>query len=381
MSRKAVSRKLMPDFYRKWVLAKPLIDNRLSLDLFEIRSELLPDLAEGEALVRVRLINIHSATRARIANGTTKIGDTDRTNYACAEVVQSRDPAFKVGDIIACQAGWQEYQVVRSADPCFGYGPISASAKALNGTNSQWTYVFRRDMTERWPTDVLMDVFGTSGMTAYFGLRECGPLRAGDTVVVAGASGSVGAIAAQLARIAGCRVIGIAGGNERCRSVTRDLGIAGCVNYKSPGFTRDLASLCPDGIDVFSDGVGDYLTEAVTPLLKRGGRLFAYGSAAAFYSDSIGTQTRLGTPLRRMFGISENVETLLAERGARAECWIVDAFYHERLEAEDAMSALLDTGQLKAVSAVVEGFDNLPQAVVDLYQNARAGKLQVRFDN
>src|SRR6266436_10148431 len=104
---------------------------------------------------------------------------------------------FGEGDVIACQAGWQDYQIVSSEDGSVGYGPASELVKALNGTSSQWSYVFRPAMVKMWPPEVLMEMFGTSGMTAYFGMRECGPLMPRDGVAVAGTTGSVGSIAAQ----------------------------------------------------------------------------------------------------------------------------------------------------------------------------------------
>ncbi|MEA2894545.1 MAG: hypothetical protein QOJ84_160, partial [Bradyrhizobium sp.] len=196
----------LPTKFRQWIFAHPMVNDVLGLEQFELREVPIPELTPGQALVRVKLLNIHSGTRARMANGMTRLGDTDRSNYACAEVMQSRDPTFKEGDVIACQAGWQDFQIVSSGDASVGYGPPSELLKALNGTNSQWNYVFRPAMVKMWPPEVLMEMFGTSGMTAYFGMRECGPLMPKDCVAVAGTTGSVGSIAAQLARIAGCTV-------------------------------------------------------------------------------------------------------------------------------------------------------------------------------
>jgi NADPH-dependent curcumin reductase CurA len=110
----------------------------LGPEQFELREVAIPELQQGQALVRVKLVNIHSGTRARMAGGMTRLGDTDRSNYACAEVIRSRDPTFKEGDVIACQAGWQDFQIVSSGDASVGYGPPGELVKALNGTNSQW---------------------------------------------------------------------------------------------------------------------------------------------------------------------------------------------------------------------------------------------------
>jgi NADPH-dependent curcumin reductase CurA len=370
---------LMPRTSRQWIFAKPMVNDVVELDQFQLRDLPLPELQQGQALVRVKLVNIHSATRARMSNGMTRLGDTDRSNYACAEVVQSRDKTFREGDIIACQAGWQDYQIVSSDDTAVGYGPASELVKALHGTNSQWNYVFRPAMVKMWPPEVLMDMFGTSGMTAYFGLRECGPLMPKDTVAVAGATGSVGSIAAQLAKIAGCYVVGFGGGVDRCRWAVDMLGINACIDYQANDFTALLEAAFPEGIDVFSDGIGGSLTEIVTAAMNRNGRLFSYGGAAAFYADRLDTP-RQRPSLRRAFGISDDIETRLKKQNIKSECWIVDALYHERLKAEDDLSRHLRSGALKPINNVIDGFEKLPQAIVGLYTTARSGKLQVRFE-
>ena len=112
----------MAKTYRKWIYAKPMVGDVLGPEQFALREVPVPDVQPGQALVRVKLVNIHSATRLRMAQGMTKLGDTDLSNYACAEVVQSRDKTFKEGDIIACQAGWQDHQIISSEDASVGYG-------------------------------------------------------------------------------------------------------------------------------------------------------------------------------------------------------------------------------------------------------------------
>ena len=370
----------MPTTIRQWIYDQPMVNDDLTLAQFAQRELPIPELQERQALVRIRLMNIHSNTRFRMAREVTRLSHTDPSNYACAEVIRSRDPVFREGDTIACQAGWQDYQVISSTDgPQGGYGEPSALVRALNGTGSPWSYVFRPAMTAMWSPDILMEMFGTSGMTAYFGLRECGPLMPRDAVAVAGASGAVGSIAAQLARIAGCRVIGFAGGADRCDWVTRTLGIAGCLDYRAPTFEADLRAAFPDGIDVFSDGIGGTLTDLVTQAMNSHGRLLSYGSAAAFYAETFDVPKERPS-FRRMFGISDAIETRLKEKNIKCEAWIVNEFYHERLKAEDDLSRHLLNGALKPISNVVDGFDNLPGAIVNLYKSSRAGKLQVRLD-
>jgi NADPH-dependent curcumin reductase CurA len=367
-----------PKTFRQWVYAKPVTGGLLELEQFALREAPTPEPGPGQALVRVKLINIHAATRSRMASGVVRLGETDPHSYACAEVVKSRDPAFGEGDVIACQAGWQDFQLISSAAPSVGYGPATELVKALNRTNSQWTYVFRPEMTRIWPPEILMDVFGTSGMTAYFGLRECGPLMPSDQVLVAGASGSVGSIAAQLAKKAGCRVIGLAGGAARCAWVVETLGIDGCLDYRAPDFADQLRAAFSAGIDVFSDGIGGDLTATVAERMNRNGRLFAYGNSAAQYSETGGVSAGPRRRLREVF-VSPEAEAIIAAKNIKVEAWIVHDFYHERITAENDLSRLLLTGAIRPIHNVVDGLENLPQAIVSLYAGGRAGKLQVRF--
>lgn len=371
---------VVPDRFRQWVVKGRLSDGVLCEHDFEQRLIATPDIGKGEALVRVKLLNIHSATRLRIARGLIAEGTTDPNCYACAEVVRSRDPAFAVGDVVACQAGWQEYQVVRSSDLPVGFGEPNELVKALNRTRSPWTYAFRQELVRMWSPAVLMEILGTSGMTAWFGMQQCGPLMPGDTVAVAAATGSVGSIVAQLAKAAGCRVVGFAGGRDRCKWVIDTLGIDACIDYTAVDFPLALRTTFPEGIDVFSDGVGAPMTEAVVRHMNRHARLLSYGSAAAAYAGDAGAPARKPS-LRETFGIDASVERVLRERNIKSSAWTVDAFYHDRLLAENDLSRLMTMGQLVPHSRVTHGFDKLPDAIADQYRRRGTGKLQISFEN
>ncbi|WP_179405070.1 MDR family NADP-dependent oxidoreductase [Burkholderia guangdongensis] len=370
----------LPEHFRQWVVKGGLAQHELREQHFEQRIVSMPQPQDGEALVRIKLINVHAATRMRIARGLIPEGATDPNNYACAEVVRSRDPAFAVGDVIACQAGWQEYQIVRSSDLPVGFGEPDELVKALNRTRSPWTYVFRPALVRMWSPEVLMEIFGTSGMTAWFGMREQGPLMPRDSVAVAASTGSVGSIVAQIAKAAGSRVVGFAGGPDRCRWVREHLGIDACVDYTADDFDDALRAAFPEGIDVFSDGVGGALTERVVPHMNRHARLFSYGSAAASYAADIGDAPSRKPTIREIFGINATVERVLRERHIKSGAWTVDSFYHERLRAEDELSRLLRMGLIRSHCRTVRGFERLPDAIAGQYRDRGIGKLQISFE-
>ena len=208
----------VPKTVKKWVLAKNVgEDNKLTLEHFKLVEQPMPQIKQGEALIKVVLCNIHASTRNLMKKGgSTKVGETDLTNYAAARVLQSRDKTYREGDLITCSAGWNTYQTTSSdlsrGDVNAGHGAARefALVEELNGTSSRTSYVFRPVMVKQYAPDVLMDVFGTSGLTAYYGVREVGPIMPRDKIAVAGTTGGVGAIAAQICKARGAYVVGIA---------------------------------------------------------------------------------------------------------------------------------------------------------------------------
>jgi NADPH-dependent curcumin reductase CurA len=261
--------------------------------------------------------------------------------------------------------------------------------KELNGTNSAWAYVFRPVMTRMYEPDVLMDIFGTSGITAYFGMRECGPLTPGDKVAVAATTGSVGAIFAQLAKERGCSVVGFGGGPERAQWVTDNLKIP-AIDYRATDLDAQLAAAFPEGIDVFSDGVAAELSESVTRLMNRNSRYFAYGSAGPIYSESPRAagparapgEPRAGRPPQirnRGPNMSESIYKIVQERNIKVEAWQAQYLYQDRIEAENYLSRLVYGGLLKPFHTVIEGIENVPRGIMAQYDSNVYGKLQLKF--
>jgi len=250
---------------RQWLLARRP-EGRLALSDFEYRATpfTLPGLTPGQILLRNRLFRFSPAMRGwmkataqnvpPMAIGQPVLGNT------AAEVIASRSPDYPVGSIVSTLTSWQDYQVL---DP---------SAVAVPPR------IKPADMS-------LLDfegVYGSNSLTAYFGLLHVGQPRAGETVLVSGAAGSTGSMAAQIAKIKGCRVIGIAGGAEKCAWLRDQCGLDAAIDYKAEDVARRLAELCPDGIDIFFDNVGGTILDSAIEAMARFGRIVLCGQIASY---------------------------------------------------------------------------------------------------
>jgi len=253
-------------------------------------------------------------------------------------VVASRDPAFAVGDVVLGYGGWQDYAVapgrrLRKLDPALA------------------------------PITTALSVLGMPGMTGYVGLLEIGRPRAGETVVVSAASGAVGSVVGQIAKIKGCRAVGVAGGAEKCAYVVDVLGLDACVDHRSPGFAEALARACPSGVDVYFENVGGAVQEAVWPLLNDFARVPVCGLIAQ-YND---TTPRPGPGLSSVLTKRLTVRGFIVSDHAAAQ----DAFLRE-------VSAWVRDGRIKFREDIVEGLERAPDAFLGLLQGRNFGKLMVR---
>ena len=246
---------------RKFTLAARPVGMPKTSD-FKLVEEPVPELADGQLLVKSLYWSVDPYMRGRmndaksyaapVAIGGTMVGGV------AGEVVESKNPKFAVGDHVQGEFGWQEYTVtdgrgVRKIDP--NVAPISTS----------------------------VGILGMPGLTAYFGLLDIGQPKAGETVVVSGAAGAVGSIVGQIAKIKGCRVVGIAGTDEKVRWITEDLGFDAAFNYKTTdNYVEKLKELCPDGVDVYFDNVGGTISDAVIPLLNTHARMAICGQISQY---------------------------------------------------------------------------------------------------
>src|SRR5512144_492547 len=252
----------MPDpVNRQWLLARrPL--GLVQTEDFRWAEAPVPEPAEGEVLVRNLYLSCDPTQRGWMAADTylpkVKIGDVMRS-FAAGQVVKSRNPAFPVGQMLQGLFGWQDYVVAGPGAPA---SPVPIPAGV--------------------PIETGLSALGLTGITAYFGLLEIGRPRAGETVVVSGAAGATGSAVAQLARIQGCRAVGIAGGAEKCRYLTEELGLDAAIDYKAEDVAARLRETCPDGVDVFFDNVGGPILDAALGRLARGGRVVLCGAIAGY---------------------------------------------------------------------------------------------------
>jgi len=329
---------------RQWLLARRPTGAIAAGD-FKLNETGIPEPGEGEILVRNVYLSCDPTQRGWMARDTylpaIPLGEVVRS-FAGAEVVRSNDPRFKPGQRVQGLFGWQDYAVAKQSD-----------------ASSIITIPDEFQMTTG------LSVLGLTGMTAYFGLLDVGRAKKGETVVVSGAAGATGSTVGQIARILGCRVVGIAGGKEKCNYLTADLGFDAAVDYKNDNLISGLRTACPNGIDVYFDNVGGAVLDAALAFLAMHGRVVICG-AISTYND----QSPAPGP--------KNYMSLLGRRG-RMEGFLVLDYFHRAAEAIAALSGWLREGKLKDRVDVVEGFENAPMALGRLFKGENLGKQLVKI--
>jgi len=327
---------------RQWLLAaRP--QGMVETSHFELRESAVPDPAEGECLVRNLYLSLDPAMRTwmtahRSYIAPVALGEVMR-GQCTAQVVASRSDQFAEGDLLVGLFGWQDYAVT---------GGDQMISKIPAGTPPTWP----------------LGALGITTLTAYFGLQEIAKPAAGETVAVSGAAGATGSMAAQLARIAGCRTIGIAGGAGKCGWLTGELGLDGAIDYKSEDVKARLRELCPDGIDVFWDNVGGTILEDALANLAMHARVVLCGAIANYNAD-VPSGPR-------------NYMNLLVKR-ARMEGFVVFDYMSRYGDALAELTPMVADGRLRYREDVREGLERAPAALIDLYSGDNEGKLLVKI--
>jgi NADPH-dependent curcumin reductase CurA len=324
---------------RQWLLARR---PRVSLEPGDLTwtEAAVTGPEEGEILVKNLCFSCDPTQRSWIAMDTylpaVPIGDVVRA-YGAAQVLESRNPEFKPGDLVQGLFGWQDYATARQDPIC----PIT-------------------HLPQGFSIETSLSILGMTGLTAYFGLLEIGRPKPGETVLVSAAAGATGSAVGQIAKNMGCRAIGIAGGPEKCRYLTEELGFDHAIDYKSENVVTRLRQTCPRGIDVYFDNIGGRTLDAALAMLALRGRVIVCGAIATYNDNS------------RPYG-PRNYLRLMLQRG-RMEGLVVLDYLNRSQEAIKVLGAWVREGKLKDRFDVMTGLENAPAALERIFKGENRGK-------
>jgi NADPH-dependent curcumin reductase CurA len=326
----------MSDVNRQWLLrARPV--GMVKESDFELRSSPIPKPGDGQVLVRNRWLAFEPAMRGWMSDRPSyippvPIGDVMR-GMAVGEVIESNLSGYAPGDLVSGMTGWQEWAIGDAG---------------------------LRKLPEGADPRLALSVLGLTGVTAYFGLLDIGQPKAGDVVVVSGAAGATGSVVGQIAKRKGCRVVGIAGGREKCAWLTQKAHFDAAIDYKSEDVGERLSQLCPEGIDVYFDNVGGEILDEALARIARGARVVICGSISRYNLEELPPGPR-------------NYYNVVAQR-ARIEGFVVIDFLPRYAEAAEELAKWVADGSIAWEVDVQKGFENAPKTLMRLYTGANFGK-------
>ncbi|MBD2120435.1 NADP-dependent oxidoreductase [Trichocoleus sp. FACHB-262] len=314
---------------------------------FEYREEPIPSPQEGEILVRTIYLSLDPTNRIWMSDmeqymPPVEIGEVMR-GAIIGVVEESKNQNVKQGDLVSGLLGWQDYAIAEG--------------------NSGFSLVRLPDPLP-CPLTAFMGPLGLTGCTAYFGLLDVGQAKAGETVVVSAAAGAVGSIVGQIAKIKGCRVVGITGSDEKCRWLVEELGFDAAINYKTVDLESAIAQACPDGIDVYFDNVGGSILDAVLTKINLHARIPLCGLISAYNATE---------PVPGPYNYSQ----ILTKR-VRVQGFIILDYIPRWSEAISDLGQWLSQGKIKYALEVVEGLENAPEAILKLFDGNKKGKLVIK---
>ena len=331
---------------RQWLLAaRP--HGMVGPDNFSYREAPLESLAAGQVLVRNQVFSFDPTQRNWMVDRPSylppvALGEVMRAGTV-GEVVESKHPEFSAGDLVQTTGGWQDFAVVAP-----GQGPMGLTK-----------------LPEGVSPELMLSVLGITGLTAYFGMLELGEPKAGETVLVSGAAGATGSVAGQIARLKGCRVVGIAGGSRKCDWLKEQAGFEEVIDYKSEEVAQRIAETCPEKWDVFFDNVGGPILEAALNHLNLYSRIVLCGGIANYNAiDPVPGPN--------------NLMNLVTNRG-RMQGFIILDYLPRALEAVEALLGWVGAGKLAYEVDVQEGFENIPKTLQRLYTGENFGKQLLRL--
>jgi NADPH-dependent curcumin reductase CurA len=331
---------------RRWLLYK-FPDTELGGEHFRWSETEVVAPSDGQVLVRNAYLSLDPTNRIWASGAKSylpamKLGEVMR-GLTLGVVIASRDPRVAVGEWVTGLLGWQDYAVVKASG----------------------VQVLQCD--PRRPVTDYLGVMGSSGLTAYFGLLDVGQPRKGETVLVSAAAGSVGSLVGQIARIQGCRTVGLVGSASKARWITQELGFDAAINYREESVAEAIARECPSGVDVYFDNVGGEILDAAMGHLNLRGRIVLCGLISQYNSSS---------PVQEL----RNLGKLLVHRG-RMQAFIVVDYLSRAQEAYDRLADWLEKGQLQYRVEIVRGLEQAPIALRKLFDGSNVGKLLVQIQN
>jgi NADPH-dependent curcumin reductase len=309
---------------------------------FTIAENPLPEISEGEVLIKNEFISLDPAMRGWMNEGATYIkgvgiGEVMRA-FAAGKIIESKNSHFAAGDAVQGLTGVQQYAI-------------------SNGKN-----IFKADTTA-FPLSWYLGILGMPGLTAYFGLLDKGQPKPGDTVLVSGAAGMIGSLVGQIAKLKGCKTIGIAGGKDKCTYVTNELGFDKVIDYKTEPVAEKIREYAPDGINIYFDNVGGEILDAALLNLAMGARVVICG-AISQYNDA-------------HFNGLKNYMKIISARGTLSGIIVLD-YFSRAAEAGVELGAWLKEGKIKYREHIIEGIEKYPEALQMLFTGDNYGKLLLK---
>ena len=313
-------------------------------DTWTLETQPIPEAGEGEILIETHYVSLDPAMRgwmndARSYIPPVQLGEVMRAGNI-GKVIQSNNPKFEVGDVVTGWGGVQQY--------------VASDGKG-----------FYKVDTNLAPMPTYIGTLGMPGMTAYFGILEVGKIKEGDTVLISGAAGAVGGIAGQIAKIKGCRVIGIAGGEKKCKHLIEDLGFDGAIDYKNENIYSGLKKHCPKGIDVYFDNVGGDILDAALARLRMHARVVICGAISQYNNTGA-----VNGP--------KNYLSLLVNRATMQGMVVMD-YAAKYKDAAQEMGMWMMQGKLKSREDIYEGIENFHETFLRLFNGEKQGKLVLKI--
>lgn len=311
---------------------------------FKFTDSDIPVVNNGEVLLKTKYVSVDPYMRGRMSDAESYIEpfqlNKPINSGIIAEVIESKNDSFTKGDFVSGMLDWKEQQTHNGKD------------------------LLKVD-ADKAPLSAYLGILGMTGLTAYHGLTEIGKPQKGETIVVSGAAGAVGSVVGQIGKILGCRVIGIAGTDEKGEMLKSKFGFDAAINYKTTeDLNKAIADAAPNGVDVYYDNVGGTISDSVHANINRFGRIIVCGAISLYNSTSVPTGPR--------------VEPFLIKKSVLMQGFIVNNFSDKFPEGIDQLSQWLKAGKLDFSETIVEGFENIPHAFIDLFEGKNKGKMIVK---